>query len=88
MSRMVSPSINRAYGVAMFSRLWRIDRTTVYRHRRPYSNPRARGSLGPLPDDEPGRRAPRTCSPGVRSTAKATGKSGRGSASLALEPER
>jgi hypothetical protein len=35
MSRMLSPSTNRAYGVAMVSRLWRVARATVYRHRRP-----------------------------------------------------
>ena len=52
MSRMVSPSTNRAYGVTMVSRLWRIARATVYRHRRPCLEPRRPGPLGPLPDDE------------------------------------
>ena len=35
MSREVSPSTNRAYGVVMVSRLWRIARATVYLHRYP-----------------------------------------------------
>jgi hypothetical protein len=30
MSRMVSPSMNHPYGVALVSRLWRIARATVY----------------------------------------------------------
>ena len=33
MSRVVSPSTNRPYGVALVSRLWRIARASVYRHR-------------------------------------------------------
>ena len=52
MSRDVSPSTNRPYGVAMVSRLWRIARATVYRHRRPAGEPRRPGPCGPMSDDE------------------------------------
>jgi putative transposase len=52
MSRVVSPSTNRAYGVAMVSRLWRITRATVYRHRSPLTKPRRPGPVGPMPDAE------------------------------------
>ena len=38
MSIAISPSTNRRYGVAMVSRLWRIARATVYRHRNPSSS--------------------------------------------------
>ena len=51
MSREVSPSATRPYGVAMVSRLWRIGRATVYRHRAPVSAPRRPGPVGPMPDD-------------------------------------
>jgi putative transposase len=52
MSRAVSPSTNRPYGVAMVTRLWRIARATVYRHRSPATEPRRPGPVGPMPDDE------------------------------------
>jgi len=52
MSRMLSPSTHRPYGVAMVSRLWRIARATVYRHRRPAIERRRPGPLGPMSDDE------------------------------------
>jgi putative transposase len=52
MSRHVSPSTNRPYGVALVSRLWRIARATVYRHRRPAGERRRPGPVGPMPDDE------------------------------------
>jgi putative transposase len=52
MSRAVSPSTNRAYGVAMVSRLWRVARATVYRHRRPAVASRRPGPRGPMPDDD------------------------------------
>ena len=51
MSRAVSPSSNRAYGVAMVSRMWRVARATVYRHRRPAVASRRPGPRGPMPDD-------------------------------------
>ena len=52
MSRRVSPSTNRPYSVAMVSRLWRVARATVYRHRNPATSPRRPGPIGPMPDDE------------------------------------
>jgi putative transposase len=52
MSRAVSPSTNRPYGVAMVSRLWRVARATVYRHWSPATEPRRRGPVGPMADDE------------------------------------
>jgi putative transposase len=52
MSRAVSPSTSRPYGVAMVTRLWRIARATVYRHRSPATEPRRPGPVGPMPDDE------------------------------------
>ncbi len=52
MSRALSPSTNRSYGVAMVSRLWRTARATVYRHRSPATEHRRPGPLGPMPDDE------------------------------------
>ena len=52
MSRQVSPSTNCPYGVALVTRLWRITRATVYRHRRPCLEPRRPGPAGPMPDDE------------------------------------
>ena len=53
MSRHVSPSTNRAYGVSQVTRVWGTSRATVYRHRwceapRPR---RRRGPVGPLPDE-------------------------------------
>jgi transposase InsO family protein len=51
MSRMLSPSTNRPYGVAMVSRLWRIARATVHRHRRPAIERRRPGPVGPMPDE-------------------------------------
>ena len=32
---MLSPSVNRAYGLALVCRSWRMSRATLYRHRRP-----------------------------------------------------
>jgi putative transposase len=54
MSRAVSPSANRAYGVLRVTRLWGVSRATVYRYRRPpEASARARpGPSGALPDDE------------------------------------
>jgi len=52
MSRMRSPSTDRVYGVALVSRLWRVARATVYRHRSPVAAPRRPRPTGPMPDDE------------------------------------
>ena len=34
MSRQVSPSVNRSYGVARVTRVWGTSRATLYRQRR------------------------------------------------------
>jgi putative transposase len=53
MSRAVSPSTDRPYGVLRVTRLWGVSRATVYRYRRPVEAiARARpGPPGALPDD-------------------------------------
>ena len=51
MSRVLSPSTNHTYGVALVSRLWRVARATVYRHRRPATDRRRPGPVGPMPDE-------------------------------------
>jgi putative transposase len=52
MSREVSPSAGRPYGLARVTRVWGVARATVYRHRRPVPEaPRRRpGPVGPMPD--------------------------------------
>ena len=52
MSRTVSPSSGRPYGVARVCRVWRAARATVYRHRSPprAEPPRRPGPVGPMPD--------------------------------------
>ena len=51
MSRQVSPSSGRPYGLARVSRVWGIARPTVYRFRHPSSTPVHRpGPSGPMPD--------------------------------------
>jgi putative transposase len=53
MSRQVSPSVNRSYGVQRVTRVWGTSRATLYRHRRQCDEPRPRrrpGPVGPMPD--------------------------------------
>jgi putative transposase len=53
MSRVVSPSTIRPYGILRVTRLWGRSRATLYRHRRS-DPPRCRrrpGPLGPMPDE-------------------------------------
>jgi putative transposase len=52
MSRSVSPSGGRPYGLAQVCRIWRVARATVYRHRLPPPTqpPRRPGPVGPMPD--------------------------------------
>ena len=54
MSRQVSPSANRPYGILRVTRIWGSSRATLYRHRRSDEPPPRRrpGPLGPMPDDE------------------------------------
>jgi putative transposase len=52
MSRQVSPSTNRPYGLQRVARLWDVARATVYRHRRPDRGERRRpGPVGAMPDE-------------------------------------
>ena len=57
MSRRVSPSTDRAYGLQRVTRIWGVSRATVYRHRRrPEAIERGRpGPLGAMADEEPVR---------------------------------
>src|SRR5437764_6501346 len=51
MSRQVSPSTAKPYGVERVTRLWGVARATVYRHRRPDRGERRRpGPVGAMPD--------------------------------------
>jgi putative transposase len=52
MSRQISTSANRSYGVLRVTRVWGTSRATLYRHRRcDETGPRRRpGPLGPMPD--------------------------------------
>src|SRR5690349_11574699 len=53
MSRRVSPSTDRAYGLQRVARVWGASRATVYRHRRRRDDtPRRRpGPVGAMPDE-------------------------------------
>ena len=53
MSRRVSPSVKRSYGVQRVPRVWGTSRATLYRHRGQRDEPRSRrrpGPVGPMPD--------------------------------------
>jgi hypothetical protein len=87
MSRTVSPSSGKPYGLALVCRAWRAPRATVYRHRAPpRTEPLRRpGPVGPMPDAEL-LAAIRAVLAGSPSTAKVTARSGRGCALLGCEP--
>jgi putative transposase len=52
MSRTISPSSGKPYGLALVCRVWRAARATVYRQRVPRRGepPRRPGPVGPMPD--------------------------------------
>jgi putative transposase len=53
MSRTVSPSTAKMYGVERVTRLWGVSRARVYRHRRPGHGERRRpGPPGPMSDED------------------------------------
>ena len=54
MSRRVSPSTDQVYGLQRVTRIWRVSRATVYRHRhQPEALERRRpGPLGAMADEE------------------------------------
>ena len=51
MSRAVSPSVDRVYGLLRVARCWNVSRATVYRHRQaPAGAKRRPGPVGPCDD--------------------------------------
>jgi putative transposase len=50
MSRAVSPSVNRVYGLVRVARCWNVSRATVYRHRQAPAPKRRPGPVGPCDD--------------------------------------
>jgi transposase InsO family protein len=50
MSRTISPSSRKPYGLARVCRIWRVARASVYRRRQPQPHRQHRGPVGPLPD--------------------------------------
>ena len=50
MSRTLSPSNGKPYGLARVCRIWRRARANVYRHRHPAPARQRPGPAGPMPD--------------------------------------
>ena len=54
MSRQVSPSTDRVYGLQRVTRIWGVSRATLYRHRRPTKvvERKRPGPLGATSDED------------------------------------
>src|SRR3954462_5843611 len=54
MSRQVSPSTDKIYGLQRVTRLWGVSRATLYRHRRParVAERKRPGPLGAMADED------------------------------------
>jgi hypothetical protein len=78
MSRTISASSRKPYGLALVCRIWRAPRATVYRHQAPPRTepPRRPGPVGPRPDVAL-LAAIRAVLAGSPFTAKATARCGR-----------
>ena len=50
MSRAVSPSAARVYGLARVARCWKVSRASLYRHRQAPASKRRPGPVGPCDD--------------------------------------
>lgn len=50
MSRAVSPSASRVYGLARVARCWKVSRASLYRHRQVPASKRRPGPMGPCHD--------------------------------------
>ena len=78
MSRAVSPSVDRVYGLVRVARCWNVSRATVYRHRQAPAAPKRRpGPVGPC-DDATLLQHIKQAIAGAASPARATARSGRG----------
>ena len=47
MSRQLSPSTDKVYGLQRVTRFWGVSRATVYRHRHPNTGSRAQAARTP-----------------------------------------
>ena len=80
MSRAVSPSVDRVYGLARVARCWNVSRATVYRHQQALVVPKRRpGPVGPC-DDATLLEHIKKAIAGAVSPARATARSGPGCA--------
>ena len=77
MSRAVSPSVDRVYGLVRVARCWNVSRATVYRHQQAPAGPKHRpGPVGPG-DDAALLQPPKMPSPRAALPARATARFGR-----------
>ena len=52
MSRHVSPSVGKIYGLQRVTRLWGVSRATIYRHRQEPVARKRSGPIGAMPDED------------------------------------